>query len=72
MGGMVQRLWRGVIDVLKRAQMALDLPWLALRAKLRLCGCTRCSATIWMGKSSDKQDGYFGGRGEVMIVAARR
>jgi hypothetical protein len=31
-----------------------------------------CSATIWMGKSSDKQDGHFGGRGEVMIVAARR
>ena len=32
---------------------------------------TRCSATIWM-ESSDNQDGHFGGRGEVMIVAARR
>ncbi len=30
-----------------------------------------CSATIWM-ESSDNQDGHFGGRGEVMIVAARR
>jgi hypothetical protein len=38
---MVQRLWRGVIDVLKRAQMALDLPRLASRAKLRLVAVAR-------------------------------
>ncbi len=34
-------------------------------------GEKECSATIWM-ESSDNQDGHFGGRGEVMIVAARR